>query len=64
MAHILIPLLDPLLCRENSGVASDIARHIEQIRSFSGNFCWRHRHVGAAYGTVDGSDNLEQGGDQ
>jgi hypothetical protein len=40
------------MCREEEGVASDIARHIEQIRIFSGNFCWRHRHLGASYGVV------------
>lgn len=56
LAHILTPLIDPLLCRENAGVASDIARHIEQIRSFSGNFCWKHRHVGAAFGKVGEDD--------
>ncbi|PYY71493.1 hypothetical protein CRX42_05945 [Pseudomonas jessenii] len=49
---ILVPLIDPLICREEEGVASDIARHIEQIRIFSGNFCWRHRHLGASYGVV------------
>ncbi|WP_397450851.1 hypothetical protein [Pseudomonas sp. NA-150] len=52
LVQILWPLLDPLLCREENGVASDIARHIELIRIFSGNFCWRHRHVGASFGVV------------
>lgn len=52
LMRILWPLLDPLLCREENTIASDVARHLEQIRSFSGNFCWRHRHVGASYGVV------------
>lgn len=39
LVRILIPLIDPMMCREESGVASDIARHLEQIRIFSGNFC-------------------------
>ncbi|VVM99036.1 hypothetical protein [Pseudomonas fluorescens] len=46
LVQILWPLLDPLLCCEENSVASDIARHIEQIRISSGNFCWKHRHIG------------------
>ena len=49
LVTILWPLLDPLLCDDKNVVAADIARHLEQVRSFSGNFCWRHRHVGHMY---------------
>ncbi|CAM4069320.1 hypothetical protein PSWA111526_25925 [Pseudomonas wadenswilerensis] len=52
LERILLPLLDPLLCREENTIASDVARHLEQIRIFSANFCWKHRHLGASYGVV------------
>ncbi|WP_330206600.1 hypothetical protein [Pseudomonas sp. AM14(2022)] len=48
LVQILAPLIDPAMCTEENGVASDIARHLEQIRIFSGNFCWRHRHLGSS----------------
>ncbi|MGF6591023.1 hypothetical protein [Pseudomonas sp. 2835] len=52
LERILWPLLDPLLCREENTIASDVARHLEQIRIYSANFCWKHRHLGASYGVV------------
>lgn len=30
-------------------ICCDIARHLEQIRAYSGNFCWRHSTLGAAH---------------
>ena len=62
LVRILVPLIDPMMCREEKGVASDIARHIEQIRIFSGNFCWRHRHLGASYGVVGKRSGTNSGG--
>jgi hypothetical protein len=64
LVRILVPLIDPIMCREEKGVASDIARHIEQIRIFSGNFCWRHRHLGASYGVVGKRRGTDSGGAQ
>lgn len=52
LERILLPLLNPLLCCEENTIASDVARHLEQIRIFSANFCWKHRHLGASYGVV------------
>lgn len=52
LERILLPLLDPLLCNEENTIAGDVARHLEQIRTFSANFCWKHRHLGASYGVV------------
>ncbi|MFV3338593.1 hypothetical protein ACNFB1_15630 [Pseudomonas sp. NY15349] len=52
LERILWPLLDPLLCNEENTIAGDVARHLEQIRTFSANFCWKHRHLGASYGAV------------
>lgn len=40
LASILCPLLDVMLLNEENAIAADIARHLEQIRIFSGNFCW------------------------
>ncbi|KJZ43452.1 hypothetical protein [Pseudomonas fluorescens] len=59
LVQILWPLLDPLLCHEENVVASDIARHIEQVRSFSGNFCWKYRHLGASHGVVGAREGID-----
>lgn len=56
--RILWPMIEPLLCNKENTVAGDIARHLEQIRSFSGNFCWRHRHLGASLGVVGDDKEL------
>lgn len=49
---ILLTQIIPGLGGYESPLACDIARHLEQIRTFSGNFCWRHRHLGASFGVV------------
>lgn len=36
----------------NSELACDLSRHVEQVRLFSMNFCWPHRHLGASFGVV------------
>ena len=59
LERILWPLLNPLLCREENTIASDVARHLEQIRIFSANFCWKHRHLGASYGVVGKRANMD-----
>ncbi|UEB94625.1 hypothetical protein LIS66_19900 [Pseudomonas sp. HN2] len=56
LARVLCPLLDVMLLDETNTTASDIARHIEQIRLFSGNFCWKHRHLGESHGVVGKGD--------
>ncbi|WP_437883532.1 hypothetical protein [Pseudomonas sp. LRF_L74] len=52
---LLWPMLSPMLCREEKTVASDIARHLEQVRIFSSNFCWRHRHIGREHDAQEAS---------
>ncbi|ENB9664892.1 hypothetical protein D3C81_633770 [compost metagenome] len=49
---ILLTLVIPALGGYDNELACDIARHLEQIQSFSGNYCWRHRHLGASHGVV------------
>jgi hypothetical protein len=64
LAKILLGQIIPALGGYNNELACDIARHLEQIATFSGNYCCRHRHVGAAWGEVGkrpGVDAMEQG---
>lgn len=52
LSKILLQLVIPAMGGYSNPVASDIARHLEQIQTFSGNYCWRHRHLGASHGVV------------
>ncbi|MCQ3001415.1 hypothetical protein NLO98_16825 [Pseudomonas syringae] len=49
---ILLTFVVPAMGGYENEMACAIARHLEHIRMFSGNFCWKHRHVGAAWGEV------------
>lgn len=60
LERILWPLLDPLLCREENTIASDVASHLEKIRIFSANFCWKYRHLGASYGVVGKRADMDE----
>lgn len=48
----------PALGGYQSDLAKDLERHLMQSRSFSGNFCWRHRHLGASHGVVGQGDDV------
>ncbi len=48
LEHLVCQLIIPALGSNQHPVAQDIYRHLEQVRTFSGNFCWRHRHLGAS----------------
>ena len=52
LAEILLRQIIPALGGYSNELARDIARHLEQIQTFSGNYCWKHRHVGASHGEV------------
>lgn len=52
LEEILLTFVIPAMGGYENKIASDIARHLEQIQSFSGNYCWRHRHLGASHGVV------------
>lgn len=58
LEKILITFVIPALGGYENELACDIARHIEQIRTFSGNFCWRHRHLGASHGVVGQGEDV------
>ncbi|EJN29857.1 hypothetical protein PMI35_02311 [Pseudomonas sp. GM78] len=62
LEKILLTFVIPAMGGYNNELACDIARHIEQIRTFSGNFCWRHRHLGASFGVI-GNRSEVNGGD-
>lgn len=46
LKSILLNEILPGIGGYENPVASDIARHLEQIGTFSGNFCWRYRLLG------------------
>lgn len=48
----LYELLYPMCSSHTEGPMCDIARHLEQVRIFSRNFCRAHRHLGASFGVV------------
>jgi hypothetical protein len=59
--HKLYALLYPMCSGHEEGPMCDIARHLEQVITFSGNFCWKHRHLGASYGVVGKRAELDEG---
>ncbi|MDI3274855.1 hypothetical protein [Pseudomonas sp. AL03] len=65
LEKILLAIVIPAMGGYDNELACDIARHLEQVRTFSNNFCWRHRHLGASFGVVGerpGIDDLKSGG--
>lgn len=56
LCALLAPLCDEFMLGHDEGPLCDVARHLEQIRIFSGNFCWKHRHLGASAGGVAKGD--------
>lgn len=53
LASLLLGQIVPALGGyHNSELACELSRHVEQVRLFSGSFCWSHRHMGASYGVV------------
>jgi len=52
LEKILLSQIIPAMGGYDNELACDIARHLEQIATFSGNYCWRHRHIGSAWGEV------------
>ncbi|MNJ39147.1 hypothetical protein D3C77_340120 [compost metagenome] len=45
-------LIIPALGGYDNDLAKELDRHLEQTRTFSCNFLWRHRHLGASHGVV------------
>lgn len=51
-------LIIPALGGYSNDLAKELDRHLEQTRTFSGNYCWRHRHLGASHGVVGQGDDI------
>lgn len=49
LERLILQQILPALGGRISPIAEDLCRHLEQVRTFSGNFCVRHRAVGAAH---------------
>ena len=67
LEKIQLTIVIPALGGCENELACDIARHVDQIRTFSRNFCWRLRHLGASFGVVGkrpGIDDLKSRGAQ
>jgi hypothetical protein len=42
MHRVVLPALGPY----DNPLSNELRVHLEQVRTFSGNFCWRHRAIG------------------
>lgn len=49
LERIILQQIVPALGGRAAPISEDLCRHLEQVRTFSGNFCWQHRSVGAAH---------------
>ena len=52
LEQIVRQIIIPMVGGYESELGEALDRHCEQIRIFSGNFCWKHRHLGASAGEV------------
>jgi hypothetical protein len=53
LEQIVRQIIIPMVGGYESELGEALDRHCEQVRRFSGNFCWKHRHLGASAGEVD-----------
>jgi hypothetical protein len=58
--HKLYALLYPMCSSHEEGPMCDIARHLEQVIIFTGNFMWKHRHLGASHGVVGKRTDMDE----
>lgn len=49
LERLILQQIVPALGGRTSHITEDLCRHLEHVRTFSGNFCWQHRSVGAAH---------------
>ena len=61
LEKILLTFVIPAMGGYDNELACDIARHIEQTRIFSRNFCWPHRHLGSSHGVVGKRPGVDGG---
>ncbi|WP_370600487.1 hypothetical protein [Pseudomonas nitroreducens] len=53
LEQLLRRVVMPALGSYENPICRDLDRHLEQVRTFSGNFCWKSRDVGAAHDAKD-----------
>lgn len=58
LENLVRRLIIPALGGYSNDLAKELDRHLEQTRTFSGNFCWIHRHLGASHGVVGQGDDV------
>lgn len=49
LERLILQQVVPAIGGHAAPLSEDLCRHLEQVRTFSGNFCWQHRAVGAAH---------------
>ena len=49
LERLVRQLIIPALGSDQHPAAKDIYRHLEQVRFFSANFCWKYRAMGASF---------------
>lgn len=53
LEQLLRRVVMPALGSYENPICRDLDMHLEQVRTFSGNFCWKSRDVGAAHDAKD-----------
>jgi len=61
LERLLRTIVIPMVGGYETELGQDLARHLEQVRTFSGNFCFVHRHIGASYGVVGQRPGIDKG---
>ncbi|XEG73687.1 hypothetical protein QA447_05505 [Pseudomonas sp. abacavir_1] len=67
LASLIRQVVIPAVGGWQSPISKELGAHLENVQVLSSNFCWRHRHVGAAHDarevlTSGPSKVLAQGG--
>jgi hypothetical protein len=50
--RLIRTIVIPMIGGYQTELGEALDRHLEQVTTFSRNFCWKHRHVGSAWGEV------------
>jgi hypothetical protein len=56
LEQIVRRIIIPMVGGYGTDLGEALDRHCEQVRRFSGNFCWKHRHLGESHGVVGKGD--------
>lgn len=64
LENLIRTIVIPMIGGYRTELGEALDRHLEQTITFSANFCWKHRHVGAAFGEVGKRPSRGEGGAQ